>query len=87
MIDLGYTISNYNFNDYSNNTISNNYDKFDINTTNIFSNEINIVIETNKKFIPKFIDNSYEYLKKLSIAGLKKRLNNNIPDEYKKRLL
>ena len=87
LIDKGLTISDYKFNDYSSNTFNKNIDKFDINTTNIFCNEINLVIETNKKFIPKYIDNSYDYLKKLSIAGLKKRLNNSVSDEYKKRLL
>jgi len=87
LIDKGLTISDFKFNDYSNNIFSNNYDKFDINNTNIFSNEISIIIENNRKFIPKFIDNSFEYLKKLSIIGLKKRLNDNVSDEYKNRLL
>ena len=80
-------IGNFIFNDYSSNVFSKNLDKFDINTTKAFSDEINLVIETNKKFIPKFIDNSFDYLKKLSITGLKKRLNNNVSDIYKKRLL
>lgn len=87
LIDKGLTISNYSFNDYSYNIFLNNYDSFDIKTTNEFINLINIKIDNNKKYIPKYINNSYDYLKKLSITGLKKRLNNNIGDEYKKRLI
>ena len=87
MIDLGYTISDYSFNDYSYNIFVDNKNEFDISTTNKFSELIDIDININNKFIPKFCDNSYEYLKSLSIKGLKKRLNDNINDEYKKRLL
>ena len=86
MIDTGLTISNYNFVDYNNNIYINNNDFFDIKTTNLFANLINIEIKINKKFIPKYCDNSEEYLKNLSIKGLKKRLNNNVSDKYKKRL-
>ncbi len=86
MIDTGLTISNYNFIDYNNNIYINNNDFFDIKTTNLFANLINIEIKINKKFIPKYCDNSEEYLKNLSIKGLKKRLNNNVSDKYKKRL-
>jgi len=87
MIDKGITISNYNFNDYNENIFVNSNDKFDISTTNKFSELIDIRINTNKKFIPSFCDNSYLYLKNLTVKGLKKRLNNNVSDEYKKRLL
>ena len=87
LIDKGLTISNYNFTDYSNNVIKDNYDTFDIKTTLEFNNLININIMSRKKFIPEYIENSHEYLKKLSIIGLKKRLNNNINNEYKKRLI
>ena len=87
MIDKGYTISDYNFIDYSSNIFKNNYDEFDINTTNIFSNLININISTNKQYIPKYIDNSYDYLKNLSIKGLNKRLDNNVSNIYKNRLI
>lgn len=87
MIDLGYTISNYNFNDYSLNVINSNHSDFDISNNYKFSELINLEINVDKKYIPKYIDDSYNYLKTLSIKGLKKRLDNNISDEYKKRLL
>ena len=87
MIDLGYTISNYNFNDYSSNIITNNINEFDMSNNYKFSELIDINICVDKKYIPKYIDNSYEYLKSLSIKGLKKRLADNLTDEYKKRLL
>ncbi|MBQ3020677.1 MAG: DNA polymerase III subunit alpha [Bacilli bacterium] len=87
LIDNGLTISNYSFIDYSNNVFLDKFDEFDIKTTNSFVNNIDIVIKNDKKYIPKFIDNSYDYLKKLSISGLKKRLKDNVSDIYKKRLL
>ena len=87
MINKGITISNYSFNDYSINSFIINKDSYDIGTTNSFSNLIDIRINNNYKFIPKYCDNSYEYLKSLSIKGLKKRLGDNLTDEYKNRLL
>ena len=87
MIDKGFTISNYSFNDYANNTFVVDVDDFDISTTNKFANLIDLSISTNIKYIPKYCDDSFEYLKSLSIKGLKKRLGDNINDEYKKRLL
>lgn len=86
MIDKGLTISNYNFIDYSNNIINNNYDEYDINTTNKFSELINIGIKSDIKYIPKFCDDSFIYLKTLCNKGLSKRLNNNVSKEYKERL-
>ena len=87
MIDKGLTISDYSFNEYSNNTFIENTDSFDISTTNKFASLIDINISSNTKYIPKYCDNSFEYLKNLSIKGLKKRLGENITEEYKKRLL
>ena len=87
MIDKNLTISDYNFDDFKDNVISKEYDNFDIKTTNLFSKLINIEIKNNEKYIPKFCDNSYEYLKSLCVKGLRKRLNNNVSDEYKKRLI
>jgi len=87
MIDLGYTISNYNYNDYSLNILGNKVSEFDSSTTYKFSNLIDIEIKNDKKYIPIYCDNSFEYLKSLSIKGLKKRFNNYLSDEYKKRLL
>ena len=86
MIDKGLTISNYNFIDYSNNIINNNYDEHDINTTNKFSELINIEIKSDTKYIPKFCDDSFIYLKSLCNRGLSKRLNNNVSKEYRERL-
>ena len=87
MIDKGFTISNYSFNDFVNNTFNKDVDEFDISTTNKFANLIDLNISTNIKYIPKYCDDSFEYLKSLSIKGLKKRLGENITDDYKKRLL
>lgn len=86
MIDKGLTISNYNFIDYSNNIINNNYDEYDINTTNKFSELINIEIKSDTKYIPKFCDDSFIYLKSLCNRGLSKRLNNNVSKEHRERL-
>ena len=86
MIEKGMTISNYNFIDYKDNTFIKNNNSFDIKTTNLFADNINIEIDIKEKFIPKYCDNSYEYLKNLSITGLKKRLNNNVSNAYKERL-
>ena len=86
MIDKGLTIRNYNFEDYSNNIFLEEHDSFDTNTTNSFSDLINIEINITEKFIPKYNDNSYDYLKKLCVRGLNKRLDNNITEIYKNRL-
>ena len=86
MIDKGLTISDYSFLDYSNNVIGKNYDEFDISTTIQFSNMIDINICSDKKYIPKYCDDSYDFLKKLCNKGLIKRLNNKVSDEYKNRL-
>ena len=87
MIDKGITISNYNFNDYKDNVISLYHNDFDKSNTNIFSNLIDLDLSDNRKYIPNYIDNSYEYLKSLCIKGLNKRLNNNVSDVYKKRMI
>ena len=86
LIDKGLTISNYNFQNYDNNYFNSVYDTFDIDTTINFSNLINIDINIYEKYIHKYCDNSYEFLKNLCNKGLYKRLNNNASDIYKKRL-
>ena len=86
LIDKGLTISNYNFQNYDNNYFNSVYDTFDIDTTINFSKLINIDINIYEKYIPKYCDNSYEFLKNLCNKGLYKRLNNNASDIYKKRL-
>ena len=86
LIDKGLTISNYSFQNYDNNYFNSVYDTFDIDTTIDFSKLINIDINIYEKYIPKYCDNSYEFLKSLCNKGLYKRLNNNVSDIYKKRL-
>lgn len=57
-----------------------------IDTTN-FTNLINIEYPDPVKHIPVFMENSFEYLKNLTIKGLSKRLDNDVPEVYKERLL
>ncbi|NLC48210.1 MAG: PHP domain-containing protein, partial [Tenericutes bacterium] len=64
----------------------NNNNLFDIKTTHEFSALINIVSFNSSFHIPIYNDKSKEYLRALSKKGLEKRLNNNVPDIYKKRL-
>lgn len=55
-----------------------NYDKF--------INEINIEIPKNNRYIPKYRDNSKEFLRLLASKGLMKRLNGEISKIYQDRL-
>lgn len=53
-------------------------------------NQVNIMISPSKNLIPHYDENikdSFSYLKALSIKGLTKRLNGNVPKEYQERLL
>ena len=86
MIDKGLTISDYSFIDYINNVLDVNQDEFDASTTIKFSELINIEINSNKKYIPKFCDDSSVFLANLCNKGLSKRLNNNVSKEYIDRL-
>ena len=55
-----------------------------------FTSQINLKITYSKNLIPHYdntIENSYNFLEVLAIKGLTKRLNGNIPDNYKKRLM
>lgn len=82
MIKENLTYNNYNDRDYNNNIIWNK-------DLSYFTNQINININYQENLIPhydKTITNSYAYLEALSYKGLNKRLNGNIPSEYKKRL-
>ena len=47
---------------------------------------INIEIPLDKRYIPKYSDNSYELLKNLCVKGLNKRLNGKVSKEYVDRL-
>lgn len=58
----------------------------DLKRLNAFANLISIDIPKNNRYIPVYINNSKEYLYKLSTAGLNKRLNNKVDDVYKNRL-
>ena len=52
--------------------------------------EIELKITYSKNLIPHYddtIENSYYFLEALAIKGLTKRLNGNIPENYKKRLM
>ena len=52
--------------------------------------EVNITISPSKNLIPHYDENikdSFSYLKALSIKGLTKRLNGNVPKEYQERLI
>ena len=53
-----------------------------------FVNLIDLQIPNNKRYIPVYNKNidSFMFLKSLAIKGLKKRLNEDVPDAYKKRL-
>lgn len=55
-----------------------------------FTSQIDIKITYSKNLIPHYddtIENSYNFLEALAIKGLTKRLNGNIPENYKKRLM
>lgn len=83
MIKDNKTYSNYNDIDYSTNYLK-------IEDISSFTKLINLNITYNDNLIPHYDENikdSYSYLEALAIKGLTKRLNNNIPDNYKKRLL
>lgn len=62
-----------------------------LNNTNVISDMCNLEFPKSELLLPiyKTKNNvpSGEYLKDLSITGLNKRLNKNIPEEYKKRLI
>lgn len=57
--------------------------------TELFAEQINIIIPKNKNYIPKYdsnIKDSDTYLENLTKKGLFKRLNGAIKEEYQKRL-
>ena len=87
MIDSGLTISNFNFIDYKENIFTKSKDNFDNSTAKTFSELIDINYENEKKYIPTYCNNSFDFLKNLSIKGLKKRLNGLVDEVYKKRLI
>ena len=83
-IDLQKTIDeNIEIEDYDFENVTNPYD---ISTTIKFSNLINLEWPKSTYHIPIYKENSTEFLRALAKKGLEKRLNNNVPEEYKKRL-
>jgi len=60
----------------------------DIKNTETIANICNVSIEYTKDILPVYDQNidAYEYLTNLCNKGLKKRLNNQIPDNYQERL-
>lgn len=65
----------------------NNDDSFDIKTTIKFASLINIELPKSTIHIPVYKENSAKFLKALAKKGLEKRLNGNVSEEYKKRLI
>ncbi len=62
-------------------------DSYDKKTTIYFANKCNLKIEKKNDLLPIYnIENPFEYLSKLCLVGLKKRLNNNVTDVYMNRL-
>ena len=59
-----------------------------INNNNIISDDCNVILQKKDNILPIYDNNinSNEYLTKLSLVGLSKRLNGKISDEYKVRL-
>lgn len=77
---------------YQNNYLYDSKEVFDlvspssINNTLEIANSCNFTIKK-ELYMPKYdIDNPKEFLKSLSLKGLKKRLNNKVPKEYLERL-
>ena len=72
---------------------SNNYvlpaTEFDVQTIRDFQEKIDLKFDFTEKYIPVFSktkEESVMYLKTLAVKGLIKRMNGNVPLEYKKRL-
>ena len=73
----------FNLNDVS---LDDSLDTSDKKTTIYFANLCNVKIEKQNDLLPVYVDNAYEYLTKLCIMGLKKRLSNNVSQKYIDRL-
>ncbi len=70
----------HNYFDYDNLT------QFDLDKIEEVISKLNFKLENNTRYIPKYTDNSFAFLKNLCLKGLSKRLNNNIPPKYLERL-
>lgn len=60
--------------------------EFDYKQMDEFAKQFNLNIPFDKRYIPKFCDDSCNYLNNLAHLGLKKRLNNNLKKDYVDRL-
>ncbi len=61
--------------------------EYDTKTTIDFCFDIDIILPKTNLHIPKFKENSLDYLKALVKKGLDKRLNGNVPENYKNRIM
>ncbi len=89
MIRTDTKAKDYQLKEYENNYYHENDNESDQKTTKEFSDLITICIPKNENYIPSYnaeIKDRYAYLKNLTEKGLKKRLNNQVTDEYEKRL-
>ena len=90
MINLGKTKSEIERGNYERNYFTfEDIEDDDKESTRKFVEDINITIPKNNRFIPHYskeITDSYQYLVNLSKKGLKKRLNNELKEEYVNRL-
>lgn len=80
---------NLTYDTYQDINYSNNYLHITEDADELIS-EVNITISPSKNLIPHYDENikdSFSYLKALSIKGLTKRLNGNVPKEYQERLI
>lgn len=80
---------NLTYDNYQDINYSNNYLHITEDADELIS-EVNITISPSKNLIPHYDENikdSFSYLKALSIKGLTKRLNGNVPKEYQERLI
>ena len=87
MIDQNLNKNEYKMIDYKNNNVK-DISKEDIQVIENFVNLIDIKIPKNDNYIPKYndLEDSYTHLYNLTHKGLKKRLNDKVPDNYKERL-
>lgn len=71
---------------YSYDELIDNFSSTTINNTNVISDMCNITLK-NELFMPKYdVENPKDYLRKLSLKGLKKRLEGNVTKSYLDRL-
>ncbi len=84
-IDAGKTIDEQI--EIKNSEFINIVNEIDAKNTIDFCSDINIVLPNVSLHIPKFKENSLTYLKALVKKGLDKRLNGNVPESYKNRVI